>query len=307
MKHWTRITVVLLAVLSLPPTAFAQPQLESLWPNDDGLSWSYTGTYRDFPDDPVENYLPRLVFDGTGSMAPGVTVQRLVGLNPSPTVTKSAVGVPPRHWPPLYRSLWWGRPDLRSELEDRASVSKADSFWPWLYLGPAEIDNETAFRKTVDKIGHWRGVIADWSWLYFDGEPFAGQSFTLQLIPDLADDVFLHVTVQSIAATVVTQAGTFEDSVILRLIVDPGTSRFTDEEGNVLGSITSQIDGWIAFAPGVGPVAMSQATTITAVDCPAGCPEEDLLGEELGVGTLSLRETPVATERSSWGEVKGRY
>ena len=163
------------------------------------------------------------------------------------------------------------------------------------------------FRETGTHIGGWRDGIGDWSWWHLTDELFAGAGFTLQLVPDLASDVFLHGTVRGTNESVITGAGAWTNAVVVDYVVDAGEATITNESGDVLGTLTSEIRGWVAYVPDVGPVASFEDARILNVDCPSGCPEETVDGEVISHTELLLRELPVATETSTWGSIKQRW
>lgn len=300
MRIFTPLLLVVLLVSSSP--VLAQPILEDLWPNQDGKSFTYDGVYEDYGQ-PTTIFTGRLIFEGVATMAPGVEVQNLVG---------QADGVPVVKWgdvpdglSPLLRRLWIARPELRDAIT--AKVAKDPlGFWPALLLGPAEVALEVGHRQTADHIGSWRDGIADWSWWYLSDQLFAGANFTLQLIPDLTSDVFLHGTVRGTAESVGTPAGSWTDATVVDYVIDQGTG-IVLEGGAEVGTAQAETVGWVAFVPGVGPVASSEEFHFTSVDCPSGCEAEGFVGVPLSTVELSMRSLPVATANRSWGALKSGW
>lgn len=308
MHRWLRC----LLLLALATPAAAQPTLDQLWPNENGTSWTYQGLFAEIdglPADPAdlvlveEAFVGRLIFDGTATFAPGVEVQRLVGQISQPLAASKAVPVTSS---PLLRALWRARPELREAIAARAAKRQL-GMWPGLLLGPSTVDDGTGHRQTADRIGAWRDAIADWSWMHLTDELFAGAEFTLQLVPDLASDVFLHGTVRGNAETVDTAAGSWTDAVIIDYVVDMGTGTITDEGGNTLGTTTWETSGWVAYVPSVGPVASFEETEVLSVDCPSGCDEEVLDGQVVNRTELELITLPVGVENESWSGLKSRW
>lgn len=292
----------LLTFLSVASAA-AQPTLDTLWPNEDGRSFDYEGLEQVL-DVPPASFTGRLIFDGTGTMAPGVTVQNRIGqINGFPA---KMLELAPAGLSPLFTRLWIARPELRAQIVARAS-KRAGSMWPALLLAPADIPSGVGHRETATRIGSWRDEIADWSWWMLTDELTPGASFVLQLIPDLANDVFLNGTVRGIAEPISTGAGSWNDAVVMDYVVDQGEGTLTDESGNVVGTVVSEVRGWVAFVPGVGPVASSEDFNLLEVDCPEGCWQEAYEGESVSHVELSLRSIPVKTESQSWGAVKAQY
>ena len=212
----------------------------------------------------------------------------------------------PKRLSPLLRQLWRLRPDLREEILERREKQSV-AFWPGILLGPLDISRGVSYRQTDARVGGWRDEIGDWSWWHLTDELFAGAGFTLQLVPDLASDVFLHGTVRGTNESVITGAGAWTNAVVVDYVVDAGEATITNESGDVLGTLTSEIRGWVAYVPDVGPVASFEDARILNVDCPSGCPEETVDGEVISHTELLLRELPVATETSTWGSIKQRW
>ena len=138
-----------------------------------------------------------------------------------------------------------------------------------------------------------------------------GSTFTHQLIPELADDIFLHGTVVAIDATVVTEHATYSNAVKVEYVIDFGVSTRTDESGNVLATHHSERNGHVHFVPGVGPVELlEESTPFVWADCGSeDCPPEidDWIGQVTETQTLSLDQGPVSVEAASWGGVKSMY
>jgi hypothetical protein len=81
----------------------------------------------------------------------------------------------------------------------------------------------------------------------------AGSEFTHQLVPAVADDVFLHARILP-DRTVETPAGVFDNVVVCLYLVDYGISTGTDASGVTSGYWQSISYGTVAYAAGIGPV-----------------------------------------------------
>jgi hypothetical protein len=289
------------AVLALlaPAAAWSQPTLDSLWPNDDGLRWTYSGNYEDIVDGP-ESFTGILQFDGTVPLFGGGTGQNLeataIGV---PASSASAAGA--ARLQGFWRQLWIARPDLRAKIESYAAAHKVPIAWPLLLLGPAN------FVKDATTIGSWSEVEDYWGWWYLTNDLTMGAQWTLQLVRPLADDVFLHATVTSLMASVVTDAGTFNDAVQMDYLVEYGLAEIIDEGGNSIGTVRAETSGTVYYVPNVGPVACEEHFYATEVNCPTCPPDEWPVGVDLAHGDLSLRSLPVAEQESSWGHVKALF
>lgn len=299
-EHVRRFAPNLLLCLSIHAPAMAQTtSLDSLWPNEDGLRWTYDGYYEEnVPGFELSaDFTATLTFDGTNGIG-GQTAQNLIGRVDGDVVSKTAAR--PSGLGPLEARLWHARPDLRPALVARAT--KAVDFWPFSILHPA--DGNIGFLKTESEIGDWRDDIAARSWLYVVEPIDVGPNFTLQLIPDLADNVFLYGAVAEAEVTVTVGSWTFDRAWVLEYTIDQGETTITDEGGNVLGTQRWESTGSVTFVSGVGPVAMDEQTEVAELDCPT-CPYEQ--GDVLSQGSLQLRAATVPTETSTWSELKARY
>ena len=303
--------VVLFAVAVLMSGAgvvpsHAQPVLSTLWPNGDGTKWTY-----DFVgwDKGFDGQLTT-VWDGEATLTlagttttPGGPAQNLVGWH---TDANSKSG--PR-MSALYRNLWRARPDLRTAIEARAAkeAQNATSAPSWVPL----LLHDGFFMKLTDRIEMWQELSNHSTWTLLTDNLSVGHEFTHQLVPELADDVFLHGTVSSNDAVIVTPAGTFSNAVKMSYEIDYGVSDMTDDMGTFVGKMTAVTNGHVSYVPGVGPVDMlEEFIPFASIDCnPQECPQEylDRVGEVALHLTMSLQAGPVAVEERPWSYVKKLY
>lgn len=285
------------ALVLVPAVAPAQSTLESLWPNHDGLRWEYQfhvtdALGKDFTSPASLQLLGQVE-------TPGGTAQVLIGDHDLPPGPDAAPGRDP-----LLRALWRSRPDLRAKIASRSEVAGGSTWWPiFLHAG--------WFMKRPENIRMWH---PDWdhpTWTYLTADLFVGATFTQQLIPELADDIYLHGTVTDIDATVTTPAGTFEHAVKLTSVVDYGWSEVTDPNGLVIGRTRGETRGHVHYVPHVGPVeSLEDFIPYVEIDCaPSACPQEwqDELGVSFATTTLSLTGLPVSVEEQSWTRIKSLY
>jgi len=244
-----------------------------------------------------DDFRATLTFEGTSTVG-GRTVQNLIGRVDGGVVAK--VPGRPAGLGPLETRLWHTRPDLRPALVTRST--KAVDFWPFSFLHPA--DGNIGFLKTESEIGDWRDEIAGRSWLYVADPTDVGPNFTLQLVPDLVDDVFLYGTVAEADVAVTVGSWTFDHAWVLEYTIDHGEAMITDEGGNVLGTQRWESTGSVTFVSGAGPVAMDEQLVVAELDCPT-CPYEQ--GDVLSQGSLQLRAATVPTETATWSGLKARY
>lgn len=209
---------------------------------------------------------------------------------------------PPAFLDPLLRNIWRARPDLRQAIEQRYAKSAGTEVRYPMLLHPGY------FMKSSTSIQTWQ---PDWdhpTWTYLRDELYVGATFTHQLVPELADDVFLHGTVEALDATVMTPAGNFDDAVRLRYVIDYGWSEVVEEQGNPIGRFRGETRGHVHYVPDVGPVdLLEDFLPFVEVDCdPNQCPHEwtDLLGVSIATAQMSLTRLPVGVEAATWTAVK---
>jgi hypothetical protein len=289
-----------LVLFVLPSPGSSQPTLASLWPNPDGMRWDYRITASNSPDS-SGNFTSdaMLQLSGTAQTAGG-TAQVLLaghGLAPLPAAAGGR--------DPLLRSIWRARPDLRPAIEARYGKPTDDRIWWPLLL------HDGYFMKTAVSLQMWQ---PDWNhatWTYLHNDLRVGATFTHQLIPELADNVFLHGTVEAVDASVATLVGTFEHAVRMRYVIDYGWADRVDESGRWIGRFRGETRGHVHFVPDLGPVEMLEDfLPYVEVDCGMNdCPPEWTahLGESVQTLTLSLTRTPVSVVQASWSRVKALY
>jgi hypothetical protein len=290
------------ACLLLPHFATAQPSLQSLWPNADGLRWDYQLTVVNVVS-PDHNFTAPAWLQLSGTVeTSGGTAQVLLA---SHDVSAKAGAAPAL--PPIVRAVWRARPDLRARIvalygADRVAATAA--WWPLLL-------HDGYLMKSATNIQMWQPSWDHPTWTYLRDDLSVGATFTHQLVPELADDIFLYGTVEANDATVVTQAGTFEHAVRMGYRIDYGWSTGISEGGTWLGRFRSETRGHVHYVPDVGPVELLQDfVPFVEVDCDTlACPGEwtGQLGETDESMTLSLGSAPTAIAPASWSAVKALY
>jgi len=297
---------LLFAALCAAP-AVAQPTMAQLWPSDDGRSWIYDQHYDGAPYDPdvVDNQL-RVFFDGTTTAAGGVATQYLrqeLVSGPSPARLLAGASRTISHPDPLMQAVWVARPDLRGRIDQLAAELPCPGTRPdggyALLLGGG-----FAWLRTATDASAWRCNLANtraWQWL--TSNLSIGSTFTLQLIPDLTSDVFLHGTVAAIEPSNVP-AGTFQNCVRVDYVIDYGQSECVDEAGNPVGLYRSETRGYVRYAPNVGPVESSEQffPSVEGVSCGPWA-----VGEPVSLVTMKLASLPVPARPTSWGKLKVAY
>ena len=263
--------------------------LERLWPNEDGRAWDYAATRREWgygsgffqpeslfstPDSIGTLTLDDVAaFLGNQPIGPGATTSEhiyTIRFNGMMTTTSGAVGqrlestlspdTIPTFSPSPLRSTSGGdflarlamaRPDLRRRIEvlraaqvPTASAKSVDS--PLFLSG-------WAWARTPEWIGSYGELNTEVAWKYLVANFATGSEFSLQLVPDLASDVFLHARMLP-RETIVTESGTYTRAYVCLYLVDYGLSNLTDADGNDLGYFHMYAYGTIAYVTDVGPV-----------------------------------------------------
>jgi hypothetical protein len=301
-----RLLAAAALLASLPSSALAGSVLETYWPHEDGRQWLYDQHYEDLgPAPEVIDSQARLYFDGTTTAPIGIAAQMLKGSVASvPARAHRASDPPVEVTDPLLRNVWIARPDLRDQIVrtsvEQPCVSQGIAGWyPLLLTG------DLAYVQTATQIGAWRCDLANTqAWLWLTSNLTPGHTEMLQLIPDLADDVILYVTVAGFENATVP-AGSFVNCLHVDYRIDYGESECTSSTGDPLGTFRSETTGFVRYAPGVGPIeSYEQFMQIQVTgDCGAGVP----VGTPLGIGTLKLNAPSVPAHAASWGEVKAAY
>jgi hypothetical protein len=314
MSPWpARIAALAILAILAAPAGAQPPTMDDLWPNQDGRSTSYDQHYESFgPDaETVDNQI-RLIFDGTTVAPDGIQAQylhqQLLG-GPAPQLTLAGVAggamIAAAANDPFLRHLWAARPDLRARiLRALAEAPCPENAPPGKYS--VLLNGEFAWLKAAGEIAAWRCNLANTrSWRWLVSNLTIGNTFTLQLVPDLASNVILHGTIAAIEPATVP-AGTYNGCVRVDYVIDYGPSECTDQNGNPLGTSRSETRGYVRYAPTVGPV-QSFEEFIPVVEGDGNCPDPWAVGEVLSRTTLVLNSQPVPTRRTSWGRVKQAY
>lgn len=92
------------------------------------------------------------------------------------------------------------------------------------------------------------------SWTYLEGDLSVGSEYSLQLVPDLADDVWLYGQAWSVEDREIAGT-TWRKALEYMYVVDLGIQIAIDPEGHEIGYIRSYLYGSTVFVPEVGPVA----------------------------------------------------
>ena len=157
-----------------------------------------------FADNPSENHMAyKLEFDGDTTTVSGKTAQNLrETITDVPFATRTLDATECGYQ--FLRSLAIARPDLREKIapylpagmleeqsrkEDRYGISAED--YNGILTGPILLHGY-AWEKTEDHIGTYNDIDMLLAYKYLESDLDPGHEFTFQLVPLLADDVFLH-------------------------------------------------------------------------------------------------------------------
>jgi hypothetical protein len=277
--------------------------MSDYWPNDDGRTWTYDQHYQEFTDTPADVvHQAQLYFDGATVAPMGIAAQvlRSEGIPAQPPPALASRWAPAEVSDPFLRTLWRARPDLHGAIAhavETASACPQDAPTDWygVLLG-----GNLAYVKTADDVAAWRCNRDDTkSWIWLVSNLTIGNSVTLQLVPDLADDVFLHVTVAALE-DVTVHAGVYPACLRVEYLVEYGSPlECIDYHGNS-GHLRFETTGYIDFAAGVGPVRSLEEFANVAVDglCASGLQART---------TNELRSDPVPVRATTWGALKAIY
>ena len=223
----------------------------------------------------------RLVFDDTLVTGSGARGQHLreelyvqlppfpVGTSGAPTGGWTATAKPhttflqrlARARPDLGARLAAMHPELAALRESATRPPRLDDVWSPLLL------HGGAFEKSSDYIGNYGELDLLLAWKYLEKNLSPGHEFTHQLVPVLADDVFLHARVRA-PRSVQGPAGVFEKALEVLYLVDYGISTATDPQGTEVGFVRLFDYGWILYAPTIGPVGGYERSLVGVGDPP---------------------------------------
>ncbi len=291
--------------------------LQTLWPNEDGRSWTYRSVERGWGDtggrvyqtldsvppapslteiaailgtQPIgtvtrsDSATYRLQFAGTITTQSGVTKQYLreTLIRPSQPAAPSRVRSGEAAF---FAQLWRARPDLRPRNAARVPFARmlADTsdWYASIFL------HGYAWEKTAQWIGTYGDVDTLLAWKYLTANLWPGSEFTHQLVPALASDVWLRGRILG-TRPVQTPAGTFPNALLCLYLVDYGIVQLTDPAGNPAGFTRSYGYGAVWYVDGIGPVACYERKMLTVG------------GGSVGYGDITLGLTSFSPALVAW-------
>jgi hypothetical protein len=295
-----------------PDPGIPSPTMENLWPNEDGSSWTYEWTMRewnsdewtiyedpgDVPGAPTLDFVEgllgghpigaeadtslgifRLEFDGTCTGDSGATGQCLLE-----TVFEESSGVLMVLSPgeSFLDRLLMARPELAGmpaaaagSGPERSPGADAQIIGPSpLYL------HGGIWEKGDGYIGTYSDVDTFLAWKFLEEDVSTGHEFTFQIAKSFADDIFMHCRILSRSA-LDTKYGDYENAVRCLYMVDYGLGSIETLEGTRYYRLYDY--GTITYVPGTGPVHGYERLIIDASD-PGGPGMGDGELELIGAG-----------------------
>lgn len=258
--------------------------MSSCWPNDDGRWWLYHVAMQPLVVEPFEylagnvavpevtfatarallgdavtpqpgtlqEYPFQLQFRGRITTDSGVEAQNLTELVPIRQPSLRAAG-PSRSGVRFLASLAAARPDLRARIAALAPAAAPAADGGVAYWYPLFIHGY-AWIKGPAWIGTYGDVDTILAWKFLDAMVRPGHTFRHQLVPSLANDVWLNASVERRVAVDVPGIGVVKDAIEVLYVLDYGVAASVDAMGNIVGSFRTFDYGTVVYAPGVGPV-----------------------------------------------------
>ncbi|MGD8628762.1 MAG: hypothetical protein PVH52_06740 [bacterium] len=295
-----------------PRVCGPKPTLENVWPNDDQRFWEYDFTMRgwsstfplfdtlyateeEVPPLPTFDYIVglldnhpigddvntdvgiyRMRFDGDSTSDYGVTAQAL-----KDTLYIAGMAVSRDH------RTTRGDIILGRAIPDRGGVQGLN-VWP---LNSAEdiasypmLIHGGIWEKNDAWIGTYCEIDTNLCWKFLEEDLTVGSEFTHQLIPGLADNVFMHCKVLSMG-NVRIGGLVYPNALECAYIVDYGVT-WTDLPPGHTGYYRVYDYGVVVYAPEVGPIYSYERALVEAGN-----------DESSGVGDKTLAMTDTGTPR----------
>ncbi len=267
-----------------------QPVPENYWPHRLGATWDLDRVTVEWAKPGGgQSTTVRFTCGGPQTLDNGVQVQPL-----SVQVTGEVAAVPA-----LHEQLRLARPrlDARGALAAPAVPAGASS--------GLVIYDEGLLRVAPTEAAYYLDAPARRTWLFLDSDLAPGHAFRMQLVPTLADSVFLDGTVVGLV-DLSTPEGSFAASLLVRYFVDYGWADFPDSTGTVVGRVRGATHGEIFFAPGVGPV-LARETFVPRWQWAGDLPPATLDSTFAELRLVRYDPGISAVSATSWSAIKQRY
>lgn len=166
---------------------------------------------------------------------------------------------------PFLQHLYIARPDLRRALENTAGPALAgmrevcEGGACALMSGCFSIECPILLHGYVwEKTDEWIGTYGDvdllLAWKFLEADLSPGHEFTHQLVPGLADNVFLHCRILG-ETSIETEALDFEMALECLYLIDYGITWYASIGGEPIGCCRMFDYGTVTYVPEVGPVS----------------------------------------------------
>ena len=213
----------------------------------------------------------RMQFNGIKTTLSGAVGQNLettiieeVGIGPASTRIAAARAATAAIPPGFIRALSVARPDLTKKIAAKwGPLIRTASTGAVASVDPPDFLFGYAWEKTSEYIGSYGDLNTQLAWKYLVADLKPGSSFVMQLVPDLANDVFLYARVLP-GKSSTTEFGTFRNVVRVLYLIDFGVVSLTDVDGNLLGYYRVYSYGTVDYVPGIGPVASYERDLVQA-------------------------------------------
>ena len=255
-----------------------EASLDNLWPDDDGNSWFHDYAFYEataiepplspdpesvpaspsldvalafFADEPlagdeVATGLYAFGFRGEGTTESGASGPVLVSsLYSGPELAAGAASTQD----PMMRWVARLRPDLLPVLRARGvelELPKQGELFRPLLLG------DGIWHRDAASIGYYNNLDLEPRLRLAEADLTPGHEWTVQLIPELTDDVFLHARVLAEVRRK-TPMGTFDSVVPIFYYIELGVVTYYDDALEIIGYARSVAAARIEYAPGTGP------------------------------------------------------
>jgi hypothetical protein len=268
-----------------PVIADPEPTMANLWPHADGTSWVYDLEFNQYTGPPIVDPVPpmpsmqalhaalgvpldndllsedqglyRLRFEGNVTTESGVTAQNLVGtLYDEAGLTIAATSGAADGERRLLRLIARVRPDLRSQILGRLGET-AEALKTLDEASPPYFLSGYAFAFEDSGYYGYGDLNTDHSWVFLEGDLAVGAQFSMQLIPDIVDDIWLYGQIWAIGDRAIDGV-TWPNVLECMYAIDMGVVEFIDESGDIVGEFRQYIYGSTLYAPGFGPIASQE-------------------------------------------------
>ena len=160
--------------------------------------------------------------------------------------------------------LYAARPDLRGAIRTAyAMAGPAEPGGGYAVLPPwgPFLIHGGAWEKTSEYIGTYGDVDQLLAWKFLTSDLSPGTEFTHQLVPSLADNVYLHGRVERTLSWE-SGIGLHEKCIEVLYIIDYGIVLGTDVTGQPLDYARIVDGGRVVYAPTTGPVYLYEVSFI---------------------------------------------